>query len=315
VPWVDLVWSLYGDNIPHAQARKGSFWWREIFSLVEDYRSITHCSIGDGSSILFWKDFWEKGDLLCDRFPRLYSFVINEDISVAAFQNAEDIFSHFILPLSNEAFHELQLVFELLLQNPIEANSTDHRIFSWGNSAYAPSKFSNFMFAQIPGDDTLSAIWKSRMLPKLKVFSWLLILDRLNTRDLMTRKNWHLDSGSNCVLCNAATLETREHLFFECEFALRCWESIGIYWDTSVQISRRIKYVKQNFDGPCFMEILACASWNIWKERNELIFQGQPASFVRWKVRFQKDLLLHQYKVKAALVQPLIDWLRNIFVS
>jgi hypothetical protein len=63
------------------------------------------------------------------------------------------------------------------------------------------------------------------------------------------------------------------------------------------------------------MEILACASWNIWKERNELIFQGQPASFVRWKVRFQKDLLLHQYKVKAALIQPLIDWLRNIFVS
>jgi hypothetical protein len=30
-PWVQLVWNLYGDRVPHAQAKKGSFWWRDLF--------------------------------------------------------------------------------------------------------------------------------------------------------------------------------------------------------------------------------------------------------------------------------------------
>jgi hypothetical protein len=27
VPWVHLVWALYGDNVPHASSKRGSFWW------------------------------------------------------------------------------------------------------------------------------------------------------------------------------------------------------------------------------------------------------------------------------------------------
>jgi hypothetical protein len=38
VPWVKLVWSLYGDSVPHAQTNRGSFLWRDILSLSEKYR-------------------------------------------------------------------------------------------------------------------------------------------------------------------------------------------------------------------------------------------------------------------------------------
>jgi hypothetical protein len=109
-------------------------------------------------------------------------------------------------------------------------------------------------------------------------------------------------------------VETREHLFFECQFAILCWEVIGIHWDISQPISRRILLAKQNFMGPCFMEVVACAAWNVWKIRNNLIFQNQAASFGRWRVCFQSDLMLHQFRVNAARVQPLIDWLLNIFI-
>jgi hypothetical protein len=37
-------------------------------------------------------------------------------------------------------------------------------------------------------------------------------------------------------------------------------------------------------------------------------------SFACWKVRFKSDLLLHQFRVKAALVQPLLDWAINILL-
>jgi hypothetical protein len=141
VPWVHLIWNLYGDNVPHACSKRGSFWWKDIFSFVNDYRAVTQCVIGDGSSVLFWKDFWVDGTLLCDKFPRLFSFATSEDISVAAMYGTENIFSHFMLPISVEAYQELQDVSAILVNNPIDADSKDQRIFPWGSGSYAPSKF------------------------------------------------------------------------------------------------------------------------------------------------------------------------------
>jgi hypothetical protein len=57
--------------------------------------------------VLFWKDFWVNDELLCDKFSRLLSFVLDDDASVATLQASNDLFSHFALRLSDEAFQEL----------------------------------------------------------------------------------------------------------------------------------------------------------------------------------------------------------------
>jgi hypothetical protein len=87
---------------------------------------------------------------------------------------------------------------------------------------YKSAKFYKFMFSLIPPDHALRAIWKSRCLPKLRVFAWLLMKDQLNTKDLMLRKNWHIESGPYCVLCANQVLETRGHFFFDCSFTKSC---------------------------------------------------------------------------------------------
>lgn len=51
-----------------------------------------------------------------------------------------------------------------------------------------------------------------------KVLCWLLIKDRLSTRNILKRRNMALDSY-NCVLCNDNIEETVEHLFLHCNFA------------------------------------------------------------------------------------------------
>jgi hypothetical protein len=130
----------------------------------------------------------------------------------------------------------------------------------------------------------------------------------------MLWKSRHLESRPDCVLCTTQLLETRDHLFFECHFAKQCWEAIGISWDLSRNITSHSLLAKQHFTCPCFMEVLVYATWNIWKVRNDLLFQEQASSVEHWKVRFHSDLMLHQYKVKAALVQPRIDWLLSIVV-
>jgi hypothetical protein len=243
----------------------------------------------------------------------LYSFALDEDVTVADMARAPDLSLMFVLPLSAQAFQELSQI-HMYLQGLVSGpNDKDTRVFPWGNSTYTSAKFYNFIFAQAPTDHALPSIWKSKCLPKLRVFAWLLMKDRLNTKDLIIRKSWKLDDGPSCVLCTNQMLETRDHLFFECPFAVACWEFTGIRWDSSELISPRFALARDSFIGPCFMEIAICDAWNIWKERNDLIFKQQNPSLRRWKVRFQSDLLLHQHRVKPAMVQPLLDWILATF--
>jgi hypothetical protein len=135
------------------------------------------------------------------------------------------------------------------------------------------------------------------------------MMDRLNTKALMQRKNWHLEEGNHCILCDTQEVESRDHLFFTCPYAANVWTKLHIQWDNSLPISAKIIKAKSLFHGPCFMEIFMCASWNLWKDRNDFIFRDENATFARWKVRFLSDLQLHRYRVKDSLVQPLLDWI------
>jgi hypothetical protein len=72
----------------------------------------------------------------------------------------ENLFSHFVLPLSVEAFNDLHLVTDIMHSLPIQHNSIDQRSFVWGSISYAPAKFYRFMFACLPSDPSIKAIWK-----------------------------------------------------------------------------------------------------------------------------------------------------------
>jgi hypothetical protein len=127
VPWVNLVWSLYPHGAHHAQTSRGSFWWKDVFSSVHDYRALPSCAIGNGETVLFWKDSWHVNGLLCDQFPRLFSFSLNEDATVAELAHSPDLSSNFLLPLSVQAFEELHQI-QCYLNGLITA-SNDSRIF------------------------------------------------------------------------------------------------------------------------------------------------------------------------------------------
>jgi hypothetical protein len=85
IPWVKLIWhAYYMDKVPHAEQLCGSFWWKDLLKLVDNFRGVAEITIGSGKSFLFWYDNWKvNGDFrpLKDRFPRLFSFVLNENMS------------------------------------------------------------------------------------------------------------------------------------------------------------------------------------------------------------------------------------------
>ncbi|KAM3300228.1 hypothetical protein ACQJBY_041320 [Aegilops geniculata] len=118
IPWVNMAWQAhYVSEIPQALGRVRSFWWRDVCSLMENFRAVAKCVPGDGSSILGWKDGW-MDILLADKMPRLFSFALNPDIllkEMLAADMFEELAHLFDIPVPLKAFVELQELFNLLI--------------------------------------------------------------------------------------------------------------------------------------------------------------------------------------------------------
>ena len=60
----------------------------------------------DGASILFWKYFWSNREILADKFDHLFSFALNQDVTVEDFLAVVYLHLFFVLPLSVQANEE-----------------------------------------------------------------------------------------------------------------------------------------------------------------------------------------------------------------
>lgn len=140
---------------------------------------------------------------------------------------------------------------------------------------------------------------------KLKVFAWLLLSDRLNTKNMLRRRHFVVGNdglrSNDCILCGDQKEQTLEHLFFECPFATQCWNTLQISWDAGDDRFEWLTHAKANWVGPMFMDVFVVSAWSIWKERNGLIFKRIPFSHTSWLRRFRGDFQLLKHRAKPAL--------------
>ena len=116
-------------------------------------------------------------------------------------------------------------------------------------------------------------IWKACVLPKHKFFFWLMIQDRINTRDLLTRKQFQIPSNE-CVLCDVTPIEDLYHLFFGCQFSKDFWHALGFIWNDTDDHMALMQHGKIQYKHICFKEVLIIGSWALWNHRNKIIFDG-----------------------------------------
>lgn len=143
-------------------------------------------------------------------------------------------------------------------------------------------------------------LWKSKCTMKIKVFGWLLMHDRLNTRNMLKRRHFNIGDDLDCLLCGCHVEETISHMIFSCPFSTACWDYLGITWPSSGLLVDWIAQGKTSSTRPLFLEIFFVAAWSLWKERNNNYFRGIHPSFSSWKQRFIEDfsLLTHRAKEK-----------------
>lgn len=177
IPWVNLIWEIYYSNgmLP-GQNMVGSFWWKTNLKLLDLFKSMAICNIGDGKSALFWTDQWHS-TCLFQCLPHLSSFTKNTLLSVQEATNLEYLEDLFHLPLSTQAYEEFQQL-EIIFE---EVRSSEYRdcndtwSYLWGSANFSSSKAYTCMIGVKIVPPHFQWVWNTSCQRKHKVFSgWCL---------------------------------------------------------------------------------------------------------------------------------------------
>lgn len=135
--------------------------------------------------------------LIKDKYPELFSFTRKPKCSIRFFLD-KNVSTVFFCPLSPQATLQLEDLTNLLQNHNLDANHEDSWIYRWGSSTFSPSKVYNILMGSHQVSPLFKWLWTAGNLGKHKFFFWLLLIDRLNTRNMLRRKNRQLDDY-NCV--------------------------------------------------------------------------------------------------------------------
>jgi hypothetical protein len=128
-----------------------------------------HYHLGDGSSILFWKDNW-TGNCLDELLPNIAHFARFPDISVKEVSDATCLEDLFVIPISQAAALELDELRDLVHTFSV-TSEPDQRIFCWGNNRYAAAKLYKLAFSNVQMLAVFQMVWKSKVTPRVKFFA------------------------------------------------------------------------------------------------------------------------------------------------
>jgi hypothetical protein len=194
IPWVHLLKQAHysTDLAPHACSPKGSFWWKDCMKHNELFREHTICMAHKGDTILLWKDMWQES-IGEDDYPHLFSFAKDPSISILKARDMinEDIYDLFNLALLMEAQAELDDL-QIEANDYTPSQSHDEWSFPWGNK-FSTSKLYRVLIGDHIVPKPILDIWKTCIVPRQKFFSWLLLNGKLNSKEMMLKKNFYVE--------------------------------------------------------------------------------------------------------------------------
>ena len=148
---------------------------------------------------LFWKGDWNNS-IYEEKYPRAFSYCKNGDIPIQAFLNTTDLSMTFHLPLSVQAHDELRQI-QREVANVELTNANDTWTCCWGAQSFKTTSYYSYYFREITAHVAFKWLWKTKCTAKIRVFGWLLLSDRLNTRNMLKRRHYNIGTNLDC-LCN-----------------------------------------------------------------------------------------------------------------
>ncbi|XP_015960972.1 uncharacterized protein LOC107484934 [Arachis duranensis] len=285
---------LHGQPIP---SRGGP--WRDICQLQIREPQIREqmirglsMEVGNGRTIRFWEDDCLNGGVLKDLFPRLFSVsnLIGSVIGdyefwdglewIWSFQWRRQLFQ-WELELLNQLHERLRLV-------KLVTEREDRVVWKFDRTGI----FSTKSFVQVMQDAVLpeevtsysftSAIWRGFVPPRVELFSWFVLIERVNTKERLCRLGVINPLDNLCALCGKS-IESAFHLFLGCEVTWQVWGAwlyaLGREWSVPGTLKQHFEswttVAPRKDERKRWLIGFFAVIWTIWLERNNRVFQNK----------------------------------------
>ena len=231
--------------------------------------------LGNGSTILFWKDRWCSELPLSALYPNLFMYTLDPDLLIAeAFVNSswQLLFTRQLTGILYSEWHNLLTHLQNFVPN---LTMPDTLYWRW-SSVGKFTVHSFYQWLEFGGikNITFKTIWLSKMPLKIKIFLYLLKRDKILTKGNLIKRGWQGDPS--CPFCGE--FESTDHLFVQCAFVNSIWQWIGSHnnfffagtvmddvWFLNACIP--LKHI------PLVEFVRGAVLWIIWLERNKICFQ------------------------------------------
>jgi hypothetical protein len=252
---------------------------------------ITTCSVQNGKSVFFWHDTWLLPENLATAYPALYSHHTQPNALICdVLQN--DFSTGLRCRLTNAATEQLASLSNLL-QDVHLSDGPDTRSMRDGSTFSTKSAYLH-MQHQLQ-DPEASQIWNSKVPKKVKVFGWLLHLNKINTRANLLHK--HIISSDICPRCQAQP-EDRNHLFFSCPASAAIWRHMRLTPNTISFSDIWSSPLPTNLPRSVWNTVALIILWKIWDAWNAKVFRNidQPHTLTVKNIISDLTLWTHCFK-------------------
>ncbi|XP_071699756.1 uncharacterized protein [Rutidosis leptorrhynchoides] len=285
VRWVHSYW-LRNSNFWDVSIPTNASWGcRKLLSMRDVLRGRFLHEVGNGVCTSAWFDEWS------DLGPLIY-VVRRRNITQAGMHLSDSVADI----INNGAFiwpAEWVERFSILnnLAPPVLSNNID--IVKWRDIYDAKCDYSiqqvwEYIRPRANKVPWFSVVWFSQCIPRHAFILWLLMGERLKTRDKL--KAWEIRQGDIiiCSLCNLIP-DSHEHTFFSCPFASQVWSLVLTHMDFPIS-SHNWKdfmllvcpFAKRNIARIVIIKLLFAATvYFVWQERNRRVFKKGKQSPVQ----------------------------------
>jgi hypothetical protein len=206
------------------------------------------------------------------------------------------LYEIFQLPLTIEAFQQYSLLSAEITNMKLNRNPDEWR-YIWGSCQYSVHKAYRALSGHMPTHPVFNNLWASKCQLKHKIFCWLLLHDKLNTRERLRIRHMALETYT-CENCTLQGPKTTYHLFLRCNFAKMCWSSVGVSTPRISCPQRAVRRLSAQLPRYCAMEIIILMSRGIWKCRNCWIFDPPNASAMQKNAVYRTEPFAVQIKAQ-----------------
>ena len=257
------------------------------------FAAATNVTVGDGEKALFWESSWLNGRRPKDFAPLVFDIAKKRNCTVRKALTNDFWAAHVDTQggLSLEHISQFVRLWELIANVNLTPGVAD--LITWKftkDGSYSSSSAYKMQFLGQVDSMMPTLVWKPWAPSKCKIFTWLVLQNRVWTADRLERRGW--PNCGRCKLCNQVQ-ETAAHLLFQCRFTNRIWNALktwlglhDIYpnewlgiptvkdWWTDV-------IHKRGASRKVMASLAMLVSWEIWLERNARVFRNNSSTATR----------------------------------